>query len=147
MVTDNFFGKNSYFFDHETDPGEIARLLSYGVQQVDQGVILYNEKRKIIFANKHAFTMFYVLDDLKELDETFKHWMDRLGVEYSTTTWCRVYSVGEKERLYRVRYRHLIDEEGKPMGHMYIIQNMSDIVDNGTGEQYRSTDPAGKQHG
>ena len=136
---ETFFGKNTYYFDQNTDPGEIARLLSYGVQQVEQGVIIYNEKRKIIFANKHAFTMFYVLDNLGELDKTFKHWMDRLGVEYSTTTWCRVYSVGEKERLYRVRYRHLIDEEGKLIGHMYIVQNMSDIVDNGTGEQYRLT--------
>ncbi|MCR5157063.1 MAG: bifunctional diguanylate cyclase/phosphodiesterase [Butyrivibrio sp.] len=133
------FGKSTYYYDNSADPGELARILSYGVQQVDQGVIFYSEKRKIIYANKYAFTMFYVRDNLAELGQTFSGWINRLGIEPHATSWCRVYAVNGKERLYKVRYRHLIDEDAKPLGHMYIIQNLSEIVDNGSGEQYRLT--------
>lgn len=133
------FGKKTYCYDNSADPGELARLLSYGVQQVDQGVIFFSEKRKILYANKYAFTMFYVRDNLTELGKTFSGWINRLGIEPHATSWCRVYAVDGKERLYKVRYRHLIDEDARPLGHMYIIQNLSDIVDNGSGEQYRLT--------
>ena len=139
MGTEILFGKSTYYYDNSADPGELARLLSYGVQQVDQGVIFFSEKRKILYANKYAFTMFYVRDNLTELGQTFSGWINKLGIEPHATTWCRVYAVNGKERLYKVRYRHLIDEDAKPLGHMYIIQNLSEIVDNGSGEQYRLT--------
>ncbi len=139
MGTEILLGKNTYYYDNSADPGELARILSYGVQQVDHGVIFFSEKRKILYANKYAFTMFYVRDNLTELGQTFSGWINRLGIEPHATSWCRVYAVNGKERLYKVRYRHLIDEDAKPLGHMYIIQNLSEIVDNGSGEQYRLT--------
>jgi diguanylate cyclase (GGDEF)-like protein len=77
--------------------------------------------------------------NLDSVYKAFTDWMTSLGIEQSSAAWCRVFENHNKERLYKVRYRYLLDDENKPIGHMYTIQNPSDIVENGTGEQYRLT--------
>jgi diguanylate cyclase (GGDEF)-like protein len=139
MGPSEIFGKNAYYLDHGTEPALVGRLLNYGTQQVSMGVMYLNESGKCVYANKYAFSMFHSEDDLDALYSLFKSWMSSLGIEPTSANWCRVYENREHERLYRVRYRHLIDDDRNPVGHMYTIQNLSDIVENGTGEQYRLT--------
>ena len=73
------------------------------------------------------------------LYESFLNWMKDIGVAWDTPAWSRIYKVDDKERLFRVRYRQLLDDESMPAGHVYIIQNLSDVIENGMGEQYRLT--------
>lgn len=139
MDSISIYGKNQYFISENAEAGQIGRLLSYGVQQLGLGMIFLDEKKNCIYANRYAFSMFHSDENLETLYKIFHDWMTSLGIEPGAATWCRVFDSHEKERLYKVRYRQIIDSETKSIGHMYTIQNLSDFVDNGTGEQYRLT--------
>lgn len=139
MDPSTLFGKNSYNYDKEADPILIAQLLNYGTRHIGVGVIYLDDKGRCIYANKQAFAMFHSEENPEALYRLFRDWMSSLGIEPSSANWCRVYENREHQRLYRVRYRHIIDDDNKALGHMYTVQNLSDIVENGTGEQYRLT--------
>ena len=140
MDPKKLFGKNAYYYDEKSEPLEVSRLLNYGLQQLGVGILFMDkDMQKCVYANRHAFTMFHCEADLSILYGAFHNWMSSQGIEPSTSNWCRVYENQDKERLFRVRYRLLLDDENKAIGHMYTIQNLSDIVENGTGEQYRLT--------
>ncbi len=133
------FGKNPYYMSEKADPMDLGGLLNYGAQSIGVGIIFLDQNRKCVYANRHAFTMFHAEEHLGKLYSIFLEWMSIQGIEPSTASWLRIYENHEKERLFRVRYRLLLDSENKVLGHMYTIQNLSDIVENGTGEQYRLT--------
>jgi diguanylate cyclase (GGDEF)-like protein len=135
----DIFGKNAYFYDEQSKPQKIERLISCGIQQLDFGAIFTDEKKNCVYANRMAFSMFHSEENLAALYNTFFDWMSRIGIEPGAATWCRIYEHADKERLYRVRNRQLIDDEGRFLGRLYTIQNLSDIVDNSTGDQYRLT--------
>ena len=113
MNTDKVFGKSAYFYDKETDPEELIKLVSYGIQQDDNGYLFLDNAGKCVYANRKAYSMFYVMEDLDFLYETFDAWRRGLGIEADATTWCRIYASTGKERLYRVRFRRVHDENGK----------------------------------
>jgi len=139
MNTDNIFGKNSYFYDRDANVEELVKLLSYGVQQDDNGYLFLDMNGKCVYANRRAYSMFYVVENLGLLYETFDSWRRRLGIEADATTWCRVFVSAGKERLYRVRFRRVHDDSGKIIGSVYVIQNVSDSLEGEYGEQYRLT--------
>ena len=139
MDARSLFGKNAYYCDEGAELKDISRLLNYGVQQLSAGMIFLNEKKECIYANRQAFALFHSEEKLDVLYQIFSQWMSTQGIEPSTTNWCRLYENRDKERLFRVRYRLLVDNANKVIGHLYTIQNLSDIVENGTGEQYRMT--------
>ncbi len=139
MESKEVFGKNAYYYDEKAVPRDLSRLLNYGIQQLGVGLIFLDRNKKIVYANRHAFTMFHSEDDLNSLYRSFAGWMSSQGIEPSTASWCRLFEKRNKERLFKVRYRLILDDENHTVGHMYTIQNLSDIVENGTGEQYRLT--------
>ena len=139
MNTEKIFGKNAYFYNKESDPEELLKLISYGVQQDDNGYIFLDNNGKCVYANRKAYSMFYVMEDLNLLYEAFEAWKRSLGIEADATTWCRIYNSTGKERLYRVRFRRVHDESGKIIGSVYSIQNVSDSLEGEYGEQYRLT--------
>ena len=139
MDVSKVFGTNTYYYDWKSEPCELGRLLNYGVQNMGIGVIFLDNDMKCVYANRHAFAMFHSADDLDSLYSSFMTWMRGQGIEPTTATWCRLFENHERERLFKVRYRILMDDRNKSVGHMYTIQNLSDIVENGTGEQYRLT--------
>ncbi len=139
MDSKNTYGSNKYYISKNFEASRLGSLLSYGVQQLGVGIIFLDEERNCVYANRHAFSMFHADENLDSLYKIFWDWMTSLGIEPSAATWCRVFDSNEKDRLYRVRYRLIIDSDSKLLGHMYTIQNLSDLVDNGTGEQYRLT--------
>lgn len=133
------FGQNSYYLNKKSDPETIVRLLNCGVQQLPLGIIFLDKDKRCTYANRHAFSMFHSEDMLDALYKIFSEWMSSLGIEHTAATWCRVFKYNDKERLYRVRFRNVIDSENKLVGFMYTIQNLSEMVENNTGEQYRLT--------
>ncbi len=135
----SIFGKNAYFCDEHSEPQKIERLLNFGIQQLGLGTIFIDENRRCVYANRLAFSMFHSEESLEALHNTFFDWMSSLGIEPGAASWCRVYEHDDKERLYKVRNRQLIDDDGMFLGRLYTIQNLSDMVDNGTGDQYRLT--------
>ena len=139
MDANNPFGKNAYYVDSTVEPCEIARLLNFGVQQMGLGILFLDENEKCVYANRHAFSLLHAEYSLDSVYKSFKDWMNSLGIERSSAAWTRLFENQERERLYKVRYRHLLDDNNKTIGHMYTIQNLSDIVENGSGEQYRLT--------
>ncbi|MBO5622545.1 MAG: EAL domain-containing protein [Butyrivibrio sp.] len=139
MDADKTFGENAYYVDDTVEPATIARLLNFGVQQMGLGIIFLDVNRKCVYANRHAFSLLHAEFSLESVYKAFKDWMNSLGIEQSSAAWTRLFESRERERLYRVRYRYLLDSNNKPIGYMYTIQNLSDIVENGTGEQYRLT--------
>ena len=139
MNTDKVFGKSAYFYDKRTDPEELIKLVSYGIQQDDNGYLFLDNKGKCVYANRKAYSMFYVMEDLDFLYETFNSWRRGLGIEADATTWCRIYASTGKERLYRVRFRRVHDENGKIIGSVYVVQNVSDSLEGEYGEHYRLT--------
>ena len=139
MDANNPFGKNAYYVDDTVKPEIITRLLNFGVQQMGLGILFLNNNRKCVYANKHAFSLLHSESNLESVYTAFENWMRGLGIEQSSAAWTRLFENQERERLYKVRYRYLLDDDNKPIGHMYTIQNLSDIVENGTGEQYRLT--------
>ncbi len=139
MDWNTIIGQNSYYLGEKSDPETIVRLLNYGVQQLGSGILFLDRDWKCIYANKHAFSMFHSDERIEALSKIFFDWMTSLGIEHSAATWCRVFKSNGKERLYRVRFRSVIDSESKLIGYMYTVQNLSDMVENGTGEQYRLT--------
>ena len=139
MNTEKIFGKNAYFYDKDCDPETLLKLISFGVQQDENGYIFVNLSGKCVYANRRAFSMFYVMDDLKLLYETFDSWRTGLGIEEDATSWCRIFVSAGKERLYRVRYKRVHDEAGRIIGNVYSVQNVSDALGGEFGEQYRLT--------
>ena len=139
MNTDKVFGKSAYFYDKGTDPEELIKLVSYGIQQDDNGYLFLDNAGKCVYANRKAYSMFYVMEDLDFLYETFDAWRRGLGIEADATTWCRIYASTGKERLYRVRFRRVHDENGKIIGSVYVVQNVSDSLEGEYGEHYRLT--------
>ncbi len=139
MGPEEIFGLNSYYLDENIDPCYMGRLLNFGVQQLGFGIIFLDNKRKCVYANRHAFSLLHSETNLESVYKAFTDWMNSQGIEQSSAAWCRVFENNDKERLYKVRYRYLYDDSNKPLGHMYTIQNLSNIVENGTGEQYRLT--------
>ncbi len=139
MDEDLIFGQNSYYLNKKSDPETIVRLLNCGVQQLPLGIIFLDKDKRCTYANRHAFSMFHSEDTLDALYKIFSEWMNSLGIEHTAATWCRVFKYNDKERLYRVRFRNVIDSENKLVGFMYTIQNLSEMVENNTGEQYRLT--------
>ncbi len=139
MGLEDIFDKKSFYYDSDADAEDIVRLLNYGVQQLGFGVFFLDKKRKCIYANKYAFSMFHCEEDLEVFYANFKEWINGLGVEESAASFCRVYNSNDNERLYKVRLRNTLDSNHKLIGYMYTVQNLSDIVDNGAGEQYRLT--------
>ena len=139
MNTENIFGKNAYFYDKEYDPEALLKLISFGVQQDENGYIFVNLDGRCVYANRRAFSMFYIMDDLNLLYETFDSWRTGLGIEEDATSWCRIFVSAGKERLYRVRYKRVHDEIGRIIGNVYSIQNVSDSLGGEFGEQYRLT--------
>lgn len=133
------FGKNAYYVDDTVKSCDIARLLNFGVQQMGIGILFLDEKRRCVYANRHAFNLLHSESNLDSVYKAFKDWMNSLGVEHTAAAWTRLFENQNRERLYKVRYRHLLNDDNKPIGYMYTIQNLSDIVENGTGEQYRLT--------
>lgn len=133
------YGENTYFCDDRSEPEAIARLVSCGVQASDNGIIYLDENERCVYANRHAFAMFHVPDRLDSLKDIFYNWMDSIGIEHTAANWCRVYISHGYDRLYKVRYRRLMDEDNHFLGHMYSISNISDMVANNTGEHYRLT--------
>ena len=133
------FGKNAYYVDNAAEPCDIARLLNYGVQQMGLGMIILDKNRKCVYANRHAFALLHAEYTLESVYKAFSDWMSSLGIEQSAAAWTRLFANHERERLYKVRYRILLDDDNNPLGYMYTIQNLSDIVENGSGEQYRLT--------
>ncbi len=132
-------GQNSYYLNDKSDPETIVRLLNYGVQQMGVGIIFLDSQKNFVYANRHAFSMFHSEDTLEGLQKVFFDWTRSLGIEPNAATWCRVFRIHDKERLFRVRYRSIVDIENKLVGYMYTVQNLSDVVENATGEQYRLT--------
>ena len=139
MEFEKIFGKTTYYFNGEISKDELFRLIFYGALLEENGLIMLTERGKVAYANKHAFSMFHATENLKSLYKSFLLWKKSLGIEEGATTWCRVYRFEGIERLYRVKYRHIFDDEGKPVGHVYIIQNLSDVINNEMGEHYRLT--------
>ena len=139
MNTDKIFGRNAYFYDKKLDPEELLKLISYGVQQDDNGYIFLDTDGKCVYANRRAYSMFYVMEDLELLYASFDAWRTKLGIEADATTWCRVFASAGKERLYRVRFRRVHDESGKIIGSVYSIQNVSDSLEGENGEKYKLT--------
>ncbi|AOZ95811.1 bifunctional diguanylate cyclase/phosphodiesterase [Butyrivibrio hungatei] len=139
MNPDFIFGKNAYYYNREVEAEKILRLVNYGAQYEDNGLIILTQDKHCVYANKRAFSMLHSEDDLDMLYESFLNWMKDIGVAWDTPAWSRIYKVDDKERLFRVRYRQLLDDESMPAGHVYIIQNLSDVIENGMGEQYRLT--------
>ncbi len=137
MDSKQLFGKKAYYYDDKTDIQDIVRLVSFGVQQIGLGLIFLDVEGNCVYANRHAFNLFHSEDKLDSLREIFFDWMKSLGVEQTAVTWCRVYKSHDKDRLYRVRFRTILDSENNHIGSLYSIQNLSDMVDNSTGEQYR----------
>ena len=137
MKPENLFGAAAYY-DKASSWEELAQIISCGIQQDEKGVIFLNDNGRCIYANKRAFTMFRVIDNLTILYDTFDAWRRSLGVEEGTTSWCKVYKSSDKERLYHVRYK-VLNDNGKVLGGMYVIQNVSESMDNDLGEQYRLT--------
>lgn len=137
MKAEALFGANAYF-DKGSSAEELTRIISCGIQQDEKGIIFLNENGRCVYANKRAFTMFRVIDNLTILFDTFDAWRRSLGIEDGTTSWCRVFNASGKERLYHVRYR-VLNEDGRGLGSMYVIQNVSESLDNDLGEQYRLT--------
>ena len=133
------FEENAYYVDDTAEPCDIARLLNYGVQQMGIGILFLDENRKCVYANRHAFSLLHSESNLESVYKAFTDWMNSLGVEQSSAAWTRLFENQDRERLYKVRYRHLLSGNNKPVGYMYTIQNLSDIVENGSGEQYRLT--------
>ncbi|WP_158589470.1 EAL domain-containing protein [Butyrivibrio sp. CB08] len=139
MDANLIFGDNTSYYSKKSDPEDIVRLLNYGVQHIGVGILFLDSNRKCVYANKHAFSMFHSEEDPEVIGNLFYEWMNGLGIAQTAASWCRVYSNGDKERLYRVRFRSIIDTDGILIGYMYTIQNLSDLVENSTGEQYRLT--------
>lgn len=139
MNTDLLFKESAYYIDAGSDMNDIFRLVNYGVQQMGLGIIFFSREKKCVYANRHAFSMFHSEENLEILSDIFHRWISSLGVDPTSATWCRMFKNYDRERLYRVRHRSVIDSENKLVGYMYTIQNLSEIVDNGTGEQYRLT--------
>jgi len=139
MDANNPFEKNAYYVDNTVEPCEITRLLNFGVQQMGLGILFLDENRKCVYANRHAFSLLHSESNLESVYKAFTDWMNSLGVEQSSAAWTRLFENQDRERLYKVRYRHLLSGNNKPIGYMYTIQNLSDIVENGSGEQYRLT--------
>ena len=139
MDADLIFGQNSNYYNRKSDTEDIIRLLNFGVQQVGLGILFLNRNRKCVYANRHAFSMFHSEEDPEVIGNLFFEWMNALGIAQTAAAWCRVYSSGDKERLYRVRFRSVVDSDSRLLGYMYTIQNLSDLVENSTGEQYRLT--------
>ncbi|MBR1669903.1 MAG: bifunctional diguanylate cyclase/phosphodiesterase [Butyrivibrio sp.] len=139
MNTDLLFKESAYYIDSGADINDIFRLINYGVQQMGLGIIFFNKEKKCVYANRHAFSMFHSEENLEILSDIFHRWISSLGIDVAAATWCRMFKNHDRERLYRVRHRNVIDSENKLVGYMYTIQNLSEIVDNGTGEQYRLT--------
>ncbi|MBR4669185.1 MAG: EAL domain-containing protein [Butyrivibrio sp.] len=137
MNPENLFGTTSYY-DKSSSVEELVKIISCGIQQDEKGVIFLNESGRCVYANKRAFKMFRVIDNLTILYDTFQAWRRSLGVEEGTTSWCRVYKSSDKERLYHVRYK-ILNDNGKIIGSMYVIHNVSESLDNDQGEQYRLT--------
>ena len=135
----SIFGKNAYFYDRHSEPQKIERLLNFGIQQLGLGTIFVDDRGKCVYANRLAFSMFHSDESLVGLHGSFMDWMRKLGIDPTAATWCRIFEHNGKERLYKVRNRQLIDDEGKALGRLYTIQNLSEMVDNGTGDQYRLT--------
>ncbi len=139
MDANLIYGTTAYYYDSEAQPLKLAQLLSCGVQTMPEGIIFFDNYKKCVYANRHAFSMFYVSGNIKDLGDTFMDWMNSIGVEPSTVSWSRMFESDGKERFYKVRYRHLFDDASRPIGHMYVIQNLSDIAEDSMGEQYRLT--------
>ena len=139
MDLSNLIGTNKYYFDTEADPEIAIKLINNGVQLLSVGIIFLDNSGKCVYANRHAFSMFYSEDSLEDLHRCFFSWVSQMGIEESSASWCRVFKKNDKERLYRVRYRRVLDNTNRLIGSMYTIQNLSDIVNDSTGEQYRLT--------
>ena len=139
MDFENILGGRKYYYNAEVDPVEVIKLVNNGVQLLGLGIIFLDEQGKCVYANRHTFSMFYSEDSLDDLCHCFFSWLRELGIEESAASWCRVYKKNGKERLYRVRFRRILDNSNRLIGSMYTIQNLSDIIDNSTGEQYRLT--------
>ena len=139
MDANLIFGQSINYISKKSDPADLVRLVNYGVQSIGIGIIFLDRNRKCVYANKHAFSMFHSEEEPEVLGNLFFEWMSGLGIAQTAASWCRVYSNGDKERLYRVRFRSIIDSSNILLGYMYTVQNLSDIVENSTGEQYRLT--------
>ena len=139
MELAELLGKMNTFYDKNSKPEDVLRLLSAGAQIEENGIMFLDKDRKPVYANNHAFTMFYADDSLKDLYGRFTGWMRACGIEQSVADWCKIYSCDGKDRMYRVRSRRLLDYDGKAIGFIYIIRNLSDIADSEVGEQYKLT--------
>ncbi|MBQ8030042.1 MAG: PAS domain-containing protein, partial [Butyrivibrio sp.] len=139
MDANFIFGQSINYISKKSDPADLIRLVNSGVQSIGIGIIFLDRNRKCVYANKHAFSMFHSEENPDVLGNLFFEWMSGLGIAQTAASWCRVYSNGDKERLYRVRFRSIIDSSNVLLGYMYTVQNLSDIVENSTGEQYRLT--------
>ena len=133
------FGKAAYYVNEKIGENELIKLINYGAQLEDNALIMLTEEETVAYANRHAFSMFHSPEDLEMLYGIFSEWKRDMGIEEGASSWCRIYKYEGVERLYKVRYRHILDEESLPVGHVYIIQNLSDVIDNEMGEQYRLT--------
>ncbi len=139
MNPDKIFGKKSAYYNSDYPIEKMMKILNQAIQYDDDGVILYSEDDKCVYANRHAFSMFYSPETLDSLYDIFSGWMREIGVGKGAATFCRVFKREGKERLYKVRVRTLFEDSGKTVGYSYIIQNLSDALENDMGEQYRLT--------
>ncbi len=139
MDINNVLGRDSYYYNPKYPVDKMLKILNQAIQYDEDGIILLDDKKVCVYASKHAFGMFYCPEELDLLQKEFFGWMRELGIEENAATFCRVFKKNDKERLYKVRHRCLFEENGKTVGYSYVIQNLSDALENDMGEHYRLT--------
>ncbi|MCR5626846.1 MAG: bifunctional diguanylate cyclase/phosphodiesterase [Lachnospiraceae bacterium] len=119
------------------DPRLTTRILSVAGNNVSTGIICYDSNSTCIFANKSAFRLFHVQNDLSQLQKVLDQWVELNYHERVGNSWNQFFLYHGRELLYQVQYYEIKDSKNKLLGSYYSINDLTPLAQNHSGTRYR----------
>lgn len=114
-------------------------ILASGMQDSEIGMICYDQNHECIYANKRIFQLFHVANSLKELGQAVQDWIEMNYQVRNGNVWSQFYRYRHEDRLYRIRFVTVKDENEEISGYMYAIMDVTDEDSLISGNGFRET--------
>ncbi len=129
-----------YFTLYYVPRGLVAKLLSYVLKDMNNGIICFDRQGRCVYANAEMKRLFKTGNDLTKFEKNFEVWKNgRTPEELQESSWCEERLIDGTMNYFYTSYKLLLDENGNHIGSFFVSENNTNDVLELKKQKYRAS--------
>ncbi len=129
-----------YFTLYYVPRGLVAKLLSYVLKDMNNGIICFDRQGRCVYANAEMKRLFKTGNDLTRFEKNFEVWKNgRTPEELQESSWCEERLIDGTMNYFYTSYKLLLDENGNHIGSFFVSENNTNDVLELKKQKYRAS--------